>query len=106
MGLILSQLLSDNSGPGMLKIILEHKDLYFLRTIPFRPNHPYRYAPVDSRARRRLEAFMRTFVHHQSRMTLVDRVRVVDEMFTDLLSVTARHPSPNDQYLKYKVGSR
>jgi hypothetical protein len=43
MGLMLTQLLSDNTGPGLLKSIMEHKDLYFLRTIQFRSNHPFRY---------------------------------------------------------------
>jgi hypothetical protein len=106
MGLMLSQLLSDNTGPGILKSILEHKDLYFLRTIPFRHNHPYRYVYYHSRARRRLEAFIRTFFHHQNRMSLIDRVKVVEEMFTDLLSITVKLSDCSDQYLKYKVADR
>lgn len=36
-------------------------------------------------------------------MSLIDRVKVVEEMFTDLLSVTVKLSDSSDQYLKYKV---
>lgn len=42
MSLLLSQLISDNSGPGLIKAVLDQKDLNYLRTLPLRPDHPFR----------------------------------------------------------------
>lgn len=103
MQLLLSQLISDGSGPSLLKAILEKNDLDFLRRLPFKPDHPFRQAIVYSRARRKLEAFLKTFLHYQNKMDLIDKVKVIDELFSGYLSITLNNQSSADQYAKYRV---
>ena len=42
MTILLSQLLSDSSSNSHLKMVLDSKDLNFIRSLPFRPEHPFR----------------------------------------------------------------
>lgn len=103
MNLLFSQLISDGSGPTLLKSIMVKHNLDFLRSLPFRPEHPFRLARLYSRARRRLEAFLKTFLSYQNQLDLIDRVKIIDELFSDMLSVTLNNPNAADQYSKYRV---
>lgn len=75
-----------------------------LQTIAFPTRPSFQVVEeVTERARRRLEAYFKLYLHNQALLDLPDRVRLVDEMFNDLLSTTLLLPNYNDQYTKYKV---
>jgi hypothetical protein len=42
MAILLSQLVSDNSGPSLLKEALDSKDLSFVKSLPFSSSNPFK----------------------------------------------------------------
>ena len=43
------------------------------------------------------------FLHHESKMDLQSRSAVIDDIFSNLLTVTLKSAPGVDQYSKYKV---
>ena len=93
---MLPQLLNDNSKSEKMKANLEKKSIRTFSDLPIKMDNPLS-------SRRRMECCLKTFMIHEQKMELKERVMFSDEIFKNACEMTIQNPALDSQYKKYKV---